>query len=149
MLLLALFAVFGLTYWYASKANTDLITFEADRIKARNYALAGVEKAKLFLIEELTSGEKKPKYIYKHTPPNYSEFTNFAIDEGEYDVVSIAPIKIDGNEIVDRPHYVGKERLIGTYGVWEIVSVGKVKKSKIQAEISVIIKLYNDDIVYK
>ena len=151
LLLLALFSAFGIVYWFSSKSSAELIIFEADRIKARNFALAGVEKAKLFMMNEYRRGNNKPEYSTKGFKSNDSaffkeEFTK-SFEDGEYEIISIQPLKVGNDVWFDRPHFSGK-RIIGKYDLWEIVTVGKVKRTKIKAEQSVLMKVYRDDLVY-
>ena len=61
--------------------------------------------------------------------------------------MSIQPLKVGNDVWFDRPHFSGK-RIIGKYDIWEINTVGKVKRSKIKAEQSVLMKVYRDDLVY-
>ncbi len=151
LLLLALFSAFGIVYWFSSKSSAELIIFEADRIKARNFALAGVEKAKIFMMNEYRRGNNRPEYEKgsgKNSDSKFfrEEFTK-SFEDGEYEILSIQPLKVGNDVWFDRPHFSGK-RIIGKYDIWEINTVGKVKRSKIKAEQSVLMKVYRDDLVY-
>lgn len=151
MLLLALFSAFGVIYWFTSKSSAEMIVFEADRIKARNFALAGVEKAKIFMMNEYRAGNLKPEFKKGETLDSDAKFfrEEFKVkfEDGEYEIISIKPLVVGNDVWFDRPHFSGK-RVIGKYDLWEIKTTGKVFRNKIKAEQSVLMKVYRDDLVY-
>ena len=47
MFLLVVFGLMGIAYWFNSRMNTDMFYMESLRIKAKNYAQAGIETVKI------------------------------------------------------------------------------------------------------
>jgi hypothetical protein len=146
LMFLVLFSIFGFAYWFSSKSSAELIMYESDRIKARNYALAAVERVKVHLFNEYARGEIKPVYHKGGNKTLDGEY-NRKIDDGEYRVVQVKPLGEKGSEWYGRPHICFGGGVIGYYDLWEIITEGKVKKSGITAEAKVVIKIYRDNLV--
>jgi hypothetical protein len=148
LMFLVLFSIFGFMYWFSSKSSAELIMYESDRIKARNYALAAVERVKVHLFNEYSRGEIKPIYHKGGNKALDGEY-NRKIDDGEYNVIQVKPLGEAGSEWYGRPHICFGGGVIGYYDLWEIITEGRVNKSGIKAEAKVVIKIYRDNIVQK
>ena len=147
LMLIVLFGIFGVMYWFSSKSNAEIIMFESDRIKARNYAMAGIEKVKIHLFNQYNLGEKRPEYKEKSNSRLDAEY-NIKFDEGTYKVTKVSPLGDGVGEWYGRPHF-SRGLAIGFYDLWEIVCEGKVEKSGITAEVTAVIKIYRDDLVIR
>lgn len=144
MFLLVIFGLLGIAYWSSSRMNTDTLYIESQRLKARNYAQAGIEKVKLHMCNKCQRTND-----YDMTESSSSRLAKLSKDfeDGGYRVVSIQPFRVDGNMFKNVKHYV-KGRLIGEYDVWEVTVEGYTKNVKTTVEIKHIIRIYRDNIVY-
>lgn len=147
LMLISLFSVFGVIYWFSSKSNTEIIMFEGDRIKARNFAMAGVEKVKIHLFNQYKVGNVRPDYIKGKDSRLDSEY-NIKFDEGEYQIIKVAPLSTGVGEWHGMSHHGVGRRVIGNYDLWEVISEGKITKTGITAEANVILKVYRDNLIY-
>lgn len=143
MFLLVIFALMGIAYWYSSRMNTDMLYVESQRLKARNYAQAGIEKAKICMCNLL---QKTNNYnMDSNAISNNDKSKEF--EDGGYRIVSIKPFTVDNQRYLNVNHVV-KGRQIGHFDVWEVTVEGYTKNTKTAVEIKHIIRIYRDFIVY-
>jgi hypothetical protein len=147
LMLIVLFGIFGVMYWFSSKSNAELIMFESDRIKARNYAMAGIEKVKIHLFNQYNQGNKKPEYKEGADSRLDKEY-NIKFGDGSYKVTKVSPLGDGVGEWYGRPHF-SRGLAIGFYDLWEIVCEGTVEKTRITAEVTAVVKIYRDDMVLR
>jgi hypothetical protein len=143
LFLLAIFGLIGIAYWYSSRMNTDMLYTESLRLKARNYAQAGIEKVKIHMCNVC---QRNHDYDMAKNSNQSKEYKK-EFEDGGYRVVSIKPFYFEGQEYKNVQHFV-KGRLIGQFDVWEVTVEGYTKKNKIVVEIKNIIRLYHDSVVY-
>ena len=86
LFLLAIFALMGFAYWFSSRTSTDLLFIEAQRFKARNYAQAGIERARIYMCNVL----QLTKNSDMRTNFNKKDFEK-SFEDGGYRVTSIKP----------------------------------------------------------
>ena len=141
LFLLVMFALMGIAYTYSSRMNTDMLFVESQRIKARNYAQAGIEKVKISMCNICQRTNKYDMSIIK------GEKYEKEFEDGGYRIVSVKPFYMNGKEYYNVSHDV-KGRTIGTFDVWEVTVEGYTKKTKAVVEIKTILRIYHDDIVY-
>lgn len=143
LFLLIIFGLIGIAYWYSSRMNRDMLFDEALRLKARNYAQAGIEKVKIHMCNVC---QRTNKYDMSTKNNNSKEFTK-DFGDGGYRVISIEPFTYEGNVYKNVKHFV-KGRLMGEFDVWEVTVEGYTKKHNIVVETKNIIRLYHDSVVY-
>lgn len=143
MFLLVVFGLMGISYWYTSRMSTDMLYVESQRLKARNYAQAGIEKVKLNMCNMCQRTNKYDMRLKASKAKDFSKDFN----DGGYRVVSIEPFSVGNKEYLNVKHMV-KGRLIGEFDVWEVTVEGYTKNPKTVVEIKHIIRVYRDSIVY-
>ncbi len=141
LFLLVIFALMGIAYTYSSRMNTDILYVESQRIKARNYAQAGIEKVKISMCNICQKRGTQDMSIIQGKPYD-KEF-----EDGGYRIVSVKPFYLKGKVFKDIPHEV-KGRIIGKMNVWEVTVEGYTKNSKTVVELKTILRIYHDNIVY-
>ncbi len=144
MFLLLVFGLMGIAYLYSSRMNTDMLFVESQRLKARNYAQAGIEKVKINMCNICQRSKKYDMSSSSCFPKEYvKEF-----EDGGYRVISVEPFVFNGKEYKNVKHYV-KGRLMGEFDVWEITVEGYSKKvTRSVVEIKTIMRIFRDSIVY-
>lgn len=143
LFLLAIFGLMGIAYWYSSRMNTDMLWVESHRLRARNFAQAGIEKVKIHMCNVCQRGEKTDMRLKEYNPEEF----NKEFEDGGYRVKSIEIFKYDGQEYNNVKHVV-KGRVIGEFDVWEVTVEGYTKKAKTVVEIKTILRVYRDNVVY-
>ena len=133
----------GIAYWFNSKSNTDMLYVESQRFKARNYAQAGIEKAKICMCNLLQ--HSKSYDMDKSALSDKDKRQEF--EDGGYRITKIEPFRLNGKTYRNVPHLV-KGKQIGNFDVWEITVEGYTKKIKTIVEIKHVIRVYRDYIVY-
>ena len=143
LFLLAIFGLMGIAYWFNSRMNTDMLWVESQRLKARNYAQAGIEKVKIHMCNVCQRAEKTDMRLKEYNPAEF----NKEFEDGGYRVKSIDVLKLDGAEYMNVKHVV-KGRVIGQFDVWEVTVEGYTKKSGNVVEIKTILRVFRDNVVY-
>ncbi len=143
LFLLAIFGLMGIAYWFSSRMNTDMLWVESQRLRARNFAQAGIEKARLHICNVC---QRSDKYDMRKSSYNKEEFEK-KFEDGGYRITGIEPFKYEGKEYLNVDHVV-KGRVIGKFDVWEITSEGYTTKTKQVVEIKTIIRVFRDNVVY-
>lgn len=141
MFLLVIFGLIGIAYWYSSRMNTDMLFVEAHRIKARNFAQAGIETAKIEIVN------RSRTKLYDKLSELKSKNFEKEFEDGGFRVVSIKPYELESVKYQKVPHIV-KGRLVGDYDIWEVVAEGYSKQTKVTASIKTLIKVYRNSVVY-
>ena len=142
--LLLILAILGLSYWAVSRTATDMLIREAWKIKARNYAQAGIEKVKVNIMNQyLVMGVSDVTYYPgKFSHDRYDKEYNREFGDGAYSVESIKPYKIpESDKDMKRLPYYKNGVLIGFYDVWEVVAVGTVKSLGVSARMTTLVKV--------
>ena len=143
MFMLVIFALMGIAYWASSRASTDTLYMESQRLKARNYAQAGIEKVKLNMCNMC---QRTNKFDMRMSSSQKNKMSK-EFEDGGYRIVSIQPFAEGNTEFKNVKHIV-KGRVIGEFDVWEVVVEGYTTKTKTCVEIKHIIRIYRDNIVY-
>lgn len=143
MFLLVAFGLMGISYWYSSRMSTDSLFVESQRLKARNYAQAGIEKVKINMCNMCQRTDKFDMRLKASKTKDFSK----DFDDGGYRVTSIEPFSVGNKEYLKVKHMV-KGRLIGEFDVWEVTVEGYTKNPKTVVEIKHIIRVYRDNVVY-
>ncbi len=143
LFLLAIFGLMGIAYWYSSRMNTDMLWVESHRLRARNFAQAGVEKVKIHMCNVCQRSENSDMRLENYNPVEF----NKEFEDGGYRVKSIKPLTVDGVEYLNVKHVV-KGRAIGEFDVWEVTVEGYTKKTKTLVEIKTILRVFRDNVVY-
>lgn len=147
LILLIIFAIIGVAYWLSSRLSTDMIFAESQRIKARNFAQAAVEKVKINLFNQYSMNNHNLDYPSKFTVDRIDKEYNIEFADGGFKVLAVKPYENGGRRFYNVPHFQ-KGVKIGNYDIWEIVVNGQAKASGIIAEMRTLIKVYRDQIVY-
>lgn len=147
LILLVIFAILGVAYWMSSRLTTDMIFAESQRIKARNFAQAAVEKVKINICNQYNMNNHNLEYPAKYTSDRIDKEYNIQFADGEYRVISVKPLEEGGRTFYNVPHY-HKGVMIGHYDIWEVKVNGLAKATGITAEMRSLIKVYRDYIVY-
>lgn len=145
LVMLILFGILGVAYWFSSRQNTDMVFAEAQRIKARNFAQAAVEKVKMNIVNQYRMNNFRLEYPKNDVRTN-KEY-NMKFDKGEYRVISVRPYSLGSMKYYNIPYEVNGDS-VGRYDIWEVVTQGISKPTRIIAEIHVLIKTYRYHIVY-
>lgn len=147
LILLVIFAIIGVAYWLSSRLTTDMIFAEAQRIKARNFAQAALEKVKINIVNQYSMNNHDLDFPPRFTNDRISKEYNLKFADGEYRVVSVRPYEEGGRRYYNVPHH-SKGVKIGNYDIWEVVTHGIAKSTGITAELRALIKIYRDSVVY-
>lgn len=147
LILLVIFAILGVAYWLSSRLTTDMIFAESQRIKARNFAQAAVEKVKINICNQYNMNNHNLEYPTKYTTDRIDKEYNMQFADGEYRVISVNPLEEGGRTYYNVPHY-HKGVMIGHYDIWEVKVNGVAKATGITADMRALIKIYRDYIVY-
>ncbi|MDN5279658.1 MAG: hypothetical protein PWR01_3623 [Clostridiales bacterium] len=147
LILLLIFGILGIFYWMSSRMTTDMILTEAHRIKARNFAQAGIEKVKINICNQYNMNNHDLNYPSKFTRDRIDEEYHKVFADGEYRVISVKPYERSNLSYYNVPHYQ-KGVMIGHYDIWEVKSQGKVKQTGVTAELTSLIKIYRDYVTY-
>ena len=143
LFLLAIFGLMGIAYWFNSRMNTDMLWVESHRLRARNFAQAGIEKVKIHMCNVC---QRSDKFDMRLKNFKEAEF-NKEFEDGGYRVKSIQPLTIGGVEYLNVKHTV-KGRVIGEFDVWEVTVEGYTKKTGSKVEIKTTLRVFRDNIVY-
>lgn len=152
LFILMMLALFGVIYYKSSSDSMNEAYIEAERIRARALARAGMEKAMILIRDRY----KKAKYDWKYPeqgadPIGESEFSG-KLTEGDWTIVSVEPY-VYGNGLVT----VGPYRRIpysiygtrrGVYDILEIRTEGKMAKSGIEVSLEALVKIIREDVDY-
>jgi len=147
LILLVIFAILGVAYWLSSRLTTDMIFAESQRIKARNFAQAAVEKVKINICNQYSMNNHNLDYPSKFTVDRVDKEYNIEFADGEYKVISVKPYEEGGRRFYNVPH-LQKGVMIGYYDIWEVIVNGKAKTTGIIAEMRTLVKVYRDHLVY-
>lgn len=147
LILLVIFAILGVAYWMSSRATTDMIFAESQRIKARNFAQAALEKVKINIVNQYAMNNHDLEFPPNYTNDQVSKEYNIAFADGEYKVVSVRPYEEGGRRFYNVAHH-SKGVKIGYYDIWEVNTHGVAKATGITAELRALIKIYRDFVVY-
>jgi hypothetical protein len=149
LVILSILAILGFSYWSVSRQSTDQILKEAHRIKARNFAQAGVEKVMINIANQYNMGffdlDFPSKFTKKGTEKEY------AVDfgDGRYQVESVQVFVPPGTEkkMFGVPYYKNRV-LIGFYDIWKITVAGEVYATKVTARVETLIKIIRKTVDY-
>ena len=143
LFLLVIFALMGIAYWYSSRMNTDMFYMESLRIKAKNYAQAGVETVKINVRNNIKFDKNYDMSLENNNPKDYKK----EFEDGGFRVISLKPLVIDGAEFRNKPHFV-KGRLTGVFDVWSVKVEGYTKKPSVVVELDTVIRVFHENAVY-
>ena len=143
LFLLVIFALMGIAYWYSSRMNTDMFYMESLRIKAKNYAQAGIETVKINIRNNIKFDKNFDMTLETNNHKDYKK----EFEDGGFRVISIKPLESDGIEFRSKPHFV-KGRLTGYFDVWSIKVEGYTKKPSVVVEQDAIIRVFHENAVY-
>jgi hypothetical protein len=147
LIMLVIFAILGVAYWLSSRLSTDMIHVESQRIKARNFAQAAIEKVKINICNQYNMNNHNLDYPSKYTSDRIDKEYNMTFSDGEFRVVSVAAYEDGNRRYSNVPHYL-KGVLVGSYDIWEIKTRGIAKPTGLVAEMRSLVKVYRDHIVY-
>lgn len=143
LILLVLFEFMGIAYLHSSKMNTDTFYMESLRIKAKNYAQAGVETVKI----NIRNNIKVRKNYDMDSDTNYHKDYKKEFEDGGYRVISIKPLVVDGVEIRNRLHKVNG-KVIGSFDAWDVRVEGYTKKQKVVVELQSVMRVFHEKVIY-
>ena len=147
LIMLVIFGILGVAYWLSSRLSTDMILVESQRIKARNFAQAAVEKVKINICNQYNMNNHNLAYPAKYTTDRIDKEYNMEFADGEFKVVSVKPYEDGNRSYYNVPHHA-KGVLIGNYDIWEVTAQGIAKPTGVIAELRTLVKIYRDHIVY-
>jgi len=147
LIMLVIFGVLGVAYWLSSRLSTDMILVESQRIKARNFAQAAIEKVKINICNQYNMNNHNLAYPAKFTTDRVDKEYNMVFADGEYRVMSVKPYE-DGNRTYYNVAHHSKGVLVGNYDIWEVVARGIAKPTGMTAEMRTLVKVFRDHIVY-
>ncbi len=147
LILLVIFGILGVAYWLSSRLTTDMIFAESQRIKARNFAQAALEKVKINIVNQYNMNNHDLDYPPRFTNDRVSKEYNMEFADGEYKVVSVRPYEEGGRRFYNVGHH-SKGVKIGNYDIWEVTTRGVAKATGINAELRALVKIYRDYVVY-
>lgn len=148
-IMLLILGIFGISYWLVSRMTTDMIFKEACRIRARNFAQAGVEKVLINILNQYRLGNAKLDYPGKYTVERIDKEYNVEFGDGRYRVELVKPYVLPGSfkEMFGVPYYKNQV-LIGFYDVWQVVVVGEVPDANITARVETLVKVIRNFVHY-
>ncbi|MBQ2592335.1 MAG: hypothetical protein II567_03540, partial [Candidatus Riflebacteria bacterium] len=73
LFLLGIFGLMGIAYWFNSRMNTDMLWVESQRLRARNFAQAGIEKVKIHMCNVCQRGEKTDMRLKEYRPEEFNK----------------------------------------------------------------------------
>ncbi len=147
LILLIIFAILGVAYWMSSRVTTDMIFTESQRIKARNFAQAAVEKVKINICNQYNMNNHNLEYPGKFSSGRIEKEYYMEFADGEFKVIRVKPYEADGKKFYNVPHFQ-KGVMIGYYDIWEVIVNGTAKSTGMTAEMKTLIKIYRDHVVY-
>jgi hypothetical protein len=147
LIMLVIFGIIGVAYWLSSRLSTDMILVESQRIKARNFAQAAIEKVKINICNQYNMNNHNLAYPAKYTTERIDKEYNMVFSDGEYRVVSVKPYEDGNRSYYNVPHH-SKGVLVGNYDIWEVTTQGIAKPTGVVAEVRTLVKIYRDHIVY-
>lgn len=143
LFLLVIFGLMGIAYWYSSRMNTDMFYMESLRIKAKNYAQAGVETVKINIRNNIKFDKNYDMNLATNKHKDYEK----VFEDGGFRVTSIKPLEIDGIEYRNRMHFV-RGRATGAFDVWVITVEGYTKKPSVVVELKTTVRVFHEYAVY-
>lgn len=149
-IMLLVMGIFGISYWAVSRMTTDMILKEACRIRARNFAQAGIEKVLINILNQYRLGNARLDYpSNKYTTERIDKEYNVEFGDGRYRVELVKPYILPGStkEMFGVPYYKNQV-LIGFYDVWRVVVVGEVPEEKISARVETLVKVIRNFVQY-
>lgn len=147
LIMLVIFAILGVAYWLSSRLTTDMIFAESQRIKARNFAQAALEKVKINITNQYNMNNHDLDYPPRYTNDRVTKEYNIQFADGEFKVVSVKPYEQGGRRFYNVAHH-SKGVKIGNYDIWEVTTHGVAKATGITAELRALVKIYRDQVVY-
>jgi len=147
LILLVIFGILGVAYWLSSRLTTDMIFAESQRIKARNFAQAALEKVKINIVNQYNMNNHDLDFPPKFTNDRVSAEYNMEFADGEYKVVSVRPYEEGGRRFYNVGHH-SKGVKIGNYDIWEVTTQGIARPTGVVAEMRTLVKIYRDHVVY-
>ncbi|HAE40614.1 MAG TPA: hypothetical protein DCG57_18570 [Candidatus Riflebacteria bacterium] len=147
LILLVIFAILGVAYWLSSRLTTDMIFAESQRIKARNFAQAALEKVKINITNQYLMNNHDLEYPPRYTNDRVTKEYNIQFADGEFKVISVKPYEQGGRRFYNVAHH-SKGVKIGNYDIWEVTTNGVAKSTGITAELRALVKIYRDYVVY-
>lgn len=149
--LLLILGIFGISYWWVSRMSTDMIVKEAHRIKARNFAQAGIEKVMVNIMNQYNLGNHDLDYDpgFKFSVERIDKEYNVEFGDGSYAVDYVRPYEIPSSNRKMRgiPYYKNGIR-IGHYDLWEVSVTGETSQSGIKATVRTIVKVICNHVLY-
>jgi len=148
-IMLLILGIFGISYWFVSRLTTDMIYKEAHRIKARNFAQAGVEKVLINILNQYRLGNARLDYPGKFTKERIDKEYNVEFGDGRYRVELVKPYVIPNSfkEMFGIPYYKNQV-LIGFYDVWQVVVVGEIPETNTHARVETLVKVIRNFVQY-
>lgn len=149
-------AIFAAGYFYYSGSINTRVFSEAHKIKAVNYAKAGLEKAKLDIYNSYSMGiydvsTESGKLIKNRAGSNEYKFE---FPDGGYEIISIkaqtmmVPEKPGSSKMVEAPvadiERTSKGEPSGTYDIWIIETRGYTKRPSAKIKLRTLLKIYRD-----
>ncbi len=147
LILLVIFGILGVAYWLSSRLTTDMIFAESQRIKARNFAQAALEKVKINIVNQYNMNNHDLDFPPRFTNDRVSKEYNIEFADGEFKVLSVRPYEEGGRRFYNVAHH-SKGVKIGNYDIWEVTTRGVAKATGITAELRALVKIYRDYVVY-
>ncbi len=147
LIMLVIFGILGVAYWLSSRLSTDMILVESQRIKARNFAQAAVEKVKINICNQYNLNNHNLDYPAKYTSDRIDKEYNLTFSDGEFKVESVKAYEDGNRTYYNVPHH-SKGVLVGNYDIWEVKARGIAKPTGVVAEMRTLVKIYRDHIVY-
>ncbi|MFC1744944.1 hypothetical protein ACFL35_13210 [Candidatus Riflebacteria bacterium] len=150
---LFLLIIFGTLFYRNAQFQGSSIFRESEKIKARNLAQAGLEKAMVYIQRKYSYGEYDVKYpTGKFVTDAFDKEMDREIEGvGRYRILSVQPFSYsDGHyNLTDYTNipYVKNKKIIGRYDVWEVRSEG-ITVHKVGATLRTLIKIIRHEIVY-
>ncbi len=148
-IILLILAIFGVSYWSVSRLSTDQILKEAQRIKARNLAQAGIEKVMINIMNQYLMGNTSLDYPTKFAKETVDKEYEKDFGDGKYKVESVQIYFPPGSDkrMLNVPYFKNRVQ-IGSYDIWKIVAVGEIPDSKIIARVETLAKVIRNTVQY-
>ena len=149
LIILSILAILGFSYWSVSRQSTDQILKEAHRIKARNFAQAGVEKVMINVMNQYNMGnfdlDYPSKFVKKGTDKEYE----IDFGDGRYRVEGVQLFIPPGTDkrMFGVPYYKNRV-LVGFYDIWKINVLGEVYSTRVTARVETLIKIIRKTVDY-
>jgi hypothetical protein len=148
-ILLLILGIFGIGYWATSRMTTDMILKEAHRIRARNFAQAGIEKVLVNIMNQYRLGNHNLEYPGKMKMDRIDKEYNVEFGDGRYAVETVERHTPPGSDkMMYALPYFKNQVLTGYYDVWRVVVVGEVPDTHTKARVETLVKIIRNFVQY-